>query len=147
VLREPMLSDPTGVAMFLVGPVAPALPAGVPIMTLDHPWLADHAPRVQRAVPERFFQGGELVASLQRIASHVPHGPLREPVTLGNQIYTFCDILNRDGAERAAAWYRSQVEIPLPDFFRRRDAPRLSWPFTQPTGIFLIQEAKRQARR
>ena len=47
-LREPLLTSPDAAALFLVGPMAPALPGNLPVMTLDRPWLADHAPRVQR---------------------------------------------------------------------------------------------------
>jgi hypothetical protein len=145
-LREPMLCDPAGAATFLVGPVAPALPPDVPLLQLDRPWLADHAPRVQRARPPHYFVGPELVASLARIASRVPDGPLQQPILLGRQLYAFCDVFDREGPQRAAAWFERNVTAPLPErIFLVPRPEQMSWPFTQATGMFLIRRAHAQA--
>ena len=144
-LREPMLDDASGVGMFLVGPAAPALPAGIPVMTLDRPWLADHAPRVQRARPPRFLVGAPLVAALQTSAAHAPAGPLRAPMALGQQIYEYCDRYTREGPERAAAWFDAQAHGPLPRrIFAVPEPATCKWPFTQPTGMFLIGRGRSQ---
>ncbi len=145
VLREPMLATPDAAAMFLVGPVRPALPANMPIMTLDDPWLGDHAPRVQRGAG-RFLQGPELVHTLQSIASHVPAGPFREPTRLGVQLFEFCERAERESGQAAVAWYESNVTTPLPRAFLVPRAERLNWPFTEQTGRFLIAKARQQAR-
>ncbi len=147
VLREPLLRDPAGVALFLVGPVRPALPTHVPLMTLDMPWLADHAPRVQRLRPTRYLVGADLVAALQGIARHVPDGPLRAPVLLGQQLFAFCELFERQGPEQAAAWYGRNVGTALPaHLFAVPGAGQMSWPFTFETGMFLLQRAEAQSR-
>ncbi len=145
-LREPLLRDPSGVALFLVGPVRPALPPNIPIMTLDRPWLADHAPRVQRQQPPRFFVGSELVAALQHVARQTPAGPLRSHVLLGQQIYAFCDVFEREGLQRAMGWYDANVTAALPRAFAVPNASTMSWPFSEQPGMFLIRRAFAQAK-
>jgi len=146
-LREPMLRDPAGVAMFLVGPMAPALPPQVELMTVDRPWLADHAPRVQRDSPPRFFVGADLVMTLQRIARNVPEGPLRPFVLLGQEIYAFSHVMEREDPQRATAWYEQHVHVPLPpQVFRVPQAMHMSWPFTQQVGVFLLRRAQAEGR-
>jgi spermidine synthase len=146
-LREPMLRHPAGVAMFLVGPVAPVIPSQAQRMTVDRPWLADHAPRVQRAMPPRFFVGGDLVVALQRIARHAPEDPLRPSINLGQQLYAFSLIMESEGPQRAATWYQQNVRTPLPSqVFVVPQALRMSWPFTEQTGVFLLRRAQAEAR-
>ena len=146
-LREPLLADPAGVALFLVGPVRPALPAGVPLLTLDRPWLADHAPRVQRSRPSRFFTGPELVATLQHIGRGAPPGPLRPFMQLGQQLYAFSDVMERQGPQAAAVWYERNVTAPLPGrLFLVPQPERMSWPFSQQAGMFLLRRAHAEAR-
>ena len=145
-LREPLLRDPSGVALFLVGPVRAALPPGIPIMTLDRPWLADHAPRVQRQQPPHFFVGPELVTALQHIARQAPPGPLRQHVLLGQQLYAFCDVFEREGLQRASSWYEANVTATLPHAFVVPNAAAMSWPFSEQPGMFLIRRAFAQAR-
>ncbi|HZM14454.1 MAG TPA: hypothetical protein VFE28_00500 [Candidatus Krumholzibacteria bacterium] len=146
-LREPLLADPAGVAMFLVGPLRPALPNDVPLLTLNRPWLADHAPRVQRARPSRFFTGPELVATLQHIARGAPPGPLRPSIQLGQWLYAFSDVMERQGPQAASAWYDKNVTVPLPSrLFLVPQPERMSWPFSQQAGMFLLRRANAEAR-
>ena len=131
--------------MFLVGPVAPALPPGIRTMTLDRPWLADHAPRVQRQQPPPFLVGLPLVDTLRRVASHAPDGPLRAHIARGQQLYQFCEISEREGPRRATAWFDAHVFAPLPrEIFAAPDPASLNWPFTMQTGLFLISRARSQ---
>lgn len=142
-LREPMLASAPSVAMFLVGPVAPSLPGNVPPITLDHPWLDDYAPRVQRAQPPRWFVGPSLVATLAAIAQHAPNDSLRPAIQLGQQLFGFSEVLEREGPDRAAAWYDAHVTQPLPATSFRVDQPgRMHWPFTMPAGMFLLGRAR-----
>ena len=145
-LREPMLADAASAAMFLVGPVAPSLPANVPPISLDHPWLDDHAPRVQRAQPPRWFVGPPLVATLTAMSLQVKNDALRPAVQLGQQLFAFSEVLEREGPDRAAAWYDANVTQPLPTTSFRVDQPaRMNWPFTMPAGMFLLTRARAAA--
>jgi len=143
-LREPVLATPDAAALFLVGPVRPALPANVPVMTLDDPWLADHAPRVQRGAGT-FLQGPELLHTLQSIAAHVPTGRFQEPTRLGVQLFEFCARFERDGARAAVAWYDQTITTSLPRSFLAQRPEQLHWPFTEQPGRFLIAKARQQA--
>ena len=143
-LREPMLADAAGAAAFLVGPLAGALPPGVPLLTLDRPWLADHAPRVQRARPERYFAGAPLVAYLQQVAAHCTDPLLLPHIQRGQQLYQYCEILQREGPPAAAAWFDAHVTAALPATnFAPPQPARLNWPFPRAAGMFLLQRAAR----
>jgi spermidine synthase len=145
-LREPMLADADGVASFLVGPVPPVLPPGVPLMTLDRPWLADHAPRVQRARPEGWFVGRPLVASLAGVAAAATDDSLRASIALGQRLFEFCDIVEREGAERAGLWLDQHLGRPLPSANFLVDQPaRMNWPFRREAGLLLLAKARREA--
>src|SRR5262249_56608958 len=106
-VHEPMLADAGGVGTFLVGPVAHVLPPELPRLTLDRPWLAEHAPRVQRAQPERWFVGRPLVAYLQRVAAASPDDALRPAIILGQELYQFAEIATREGMIAATAWFEA----------------------------------------
>jgi hypothetical protein len=142
-MREPMLADATGVASFLVGPVQAMLPAGIPLMTLDRPWLGDHAPRVQRARPPRWFDGELLVESLSHAAAAVTDDSLRADIARGQALYRFCELLQREGPERATAWFEAHVPLPLPpgNFDVERPAA-MNWPFPRDAGLFLLARAR-----
>jgi hypothetical protein len=132
--------------MYLVGPIAPEVSLDVPILRLDRVWLADHAPRVQRARPPRFFVGPPLVDTLQRIAAHAPDDSLRPAIERGQQLYRFTEILQREGPQRAEAWYASNVRAPLPRHIFAIDQPaRMNWPFVMEVGLFLVARAQAQA--
>jgi hypothetical protein len=141
-----MLADATGAGAFLVGPAARVLPPAVPLLTIDRPWLADHAPRTQRAQPERWFVGVPLVEYLQRVAAEVaPGDPLQSHIRLGQSLYRFAEIVEREGIERAAAWYDANVTTPLPPTnFAISRPERMSWPFAMQTGLFLVRRAMRE---
>jgi spermidine synthase len=142
-LHEPTLATAAGAGMYLVGPVAPALPPGTRIMTLDRPWLADHAPRTQRMQPPPFLVGPGLVTAFESIVGHAPDGPLREPMTRGQQLFQFCEIFDREGPQSAARWFDAHVQVPLPrDIFAPLQPESQSWPFTMQTGLFLISRAR-----
>jgi hypothetical protein len=94
--------------------VGRVLPSGIPILTLDQPWLADHAPRVQRARPERWFVGEPFVAVSQLIASAVTDDSLRAAVQLGSTLLQFCEVVDREGPERGASWLGAHLDQPLP---------------------------------
>jgi spermidine synthase len=144
--REPLLDDAAGVASFLVGPVAGVLPQGVPPLTLDRCWLADHAPRVQRARPEAWFLGPVLTAYLQRVVAAAAGHPLYADVMRGQMLYQFVEVLHREGQERAAAWFDANVRAPLPPAHFAIDAPgRFNWPFPRDAGLFLVGRARQQA--
>lgn len=145
--REPMLADARGAGMFLAGPLAGAVPEGTPILTLDRTWLAEHAPRVQRVWPPIWFQGPPLAAMLETTAARAPEGALGDAVRLGQKIYAYCEIFERQGAERAAAWYEAHVTAPLPRANFLVDQPgRLNWPFPMPVGLALLERARRESR-
>ena len=145
-LREPMLADPTGVATFLVGPVGRVLPSGIPILTLDRPWLADHAPRVQRARPERWFVGTPFVAVSQLIASAVTDDSLRAGVQLGATLLQFCEVVDREGPERGASWLGAHLGRPLPPAnFAVEQPGRMNWPFRREAGLLLLARAREAA--
>jgi spermidine synthase len=141
-LREPMLADPTGVETFLIGPVGRVVPSGIPILTLDRPWLADHAPRVQRARPEQWYVGPPLVASLQRVAAAVTDDSLASGIRLGQQLLQFCEIAERDGPEAGAAWLDANLDRPLPANFTVEQPARMNWPFRREAGLLLIARAR-----
>jgi spermidine synthase len=145
-LREPMLADPSGVASFLVGPLRPVLPAGLPLLTLDRVWLADHAPRVQRARPELWYVGPPLVAALQRVAAACPDDTLRPAIAAGQQLYEFCERVEREGIQRAARWFDSEVTGPLP-ILPLREPERFNWPFQRDPGLFLLERARERRQR
>lgn len=144
--REPMLADARGVAMFLAGPLAGAVPEGFPILTLDRTWLAEHAPRVQRVWPPIWFQGPPLVATLDRMASQLPDDDLGDAIRFGHKLYAFCEVFEREGAESAAAWYEAHVSAPLPSTNFAVDQPgRMNWPFPMQAGLALLQRARAEA--
>jgi hypothetical protein len=144
-LREPMLADPAGVETFLVGPVGRVLPQGIPILTLDRVWLADHAPRVQRARPPRWYVGPRFVASMQRVATSVTDDSLAGGIALGQRLLQFCEVADREGPEQATAWLDANLERPLPAAFTVEDPTRLNWPFRREAGLLLITRARQAA--
>ena len=145
-LREPMLADAVGVGTFLVGPVGRVHPPGIPILTLDRPWLADHAPRAQRARPERWFVGPPFVATAQHIASAVTDDSLRAAVLLGQRLMQFCEVAEREGPERASAWLEANLDGPLPEAnFLVQQPARMNWPFRREAGLVLLARARQQA--
>lgn len=141
-LGEPMLADAEGVATFLVGPIAGLLPPGVPPLTLDKPWLADHAPRVQRMQPGPWFVGAPLASYLQRVASGIADPRLQRAAARGQLLYQFCELTEREGIQRAAAWFDANAKDPLPPGnFAIPQPERLNWPFTQDAGMYLVRRA------
>ena len=139
--REAVLRSAEGLALFLVGPVAPALPANVRLMTRNRPWLGDHAARIERMHPPPMFQGQVLVETLQRIANLIPPGPMRESVITGQLLYQFCGIAESHGLETAGAWYDQHVTLPLPEVIATPRPNRWSWPFPQDAGRYLVRRA------
>jgi spermidine synthase len=144
-LREPMLADLAGTATFLVGPAAAVLPPDAPpILTLDRPWLAEHAPRVQRMQPGPWFVGASLAGYLRRVAAAIPAGdPLAAHATFGQSLYSFAEIVEREGIEAASRWYEGNVTTPLPATnFAVDDPGRFNWPFAMQAGLFLVERAR-----
>jgi len=143
-LREPMLGDPASAATFLVGPVVPALPGPLPLMTLDSPWLGDHAPRVQRARPPLWFIGPPLVAALDAIAQQAPSVDLRTSIDLGRTLFQFCAMEERADPQ-SARWLDVNLHAQLPPAFFIEQPLRMNWPFTQRPGYALLQRARAQS--
>jgi hypothetical protein len=139
--REAMLRSAEGLSMLLVGPVAPALPLYVSLMTLNNPWLGDHAARIERMHPPPMFQGQPLVETLQRITSMVPPSPLREAIITGQLLYQFCGIAESHGLETAGAWYDQHITRKMPAVMATPRPARWSWPFPQEAGRYLIRRA------
>jgi ABC-type polar amino acid transport system ATPase subunit len=125
----------------LDGPVAPALPLYVSLMTLNNPWLGDHAARIERMHPPPMFQGQPLVETLQRITSMVPPSPLREAIITGQLLYQFCGIAESHGLETAGAWYDQHITRKMPAVMATPRPARWSWPFPQEAGRYLIRRA------
>jgi len=145
-LGEPMLADAAGVASFLVGPVGDLLPPGVPLLTLDKPWLADHAPRVQRQQPGPWFVGAPLASYLQRVTGGIADPRLRQGALRGQLLYQFSELAEREGIQRAAAWFDANATEPLPPVnFAIPQPERLNWPFTQEAGLYLVRRALAEA--
>jgi len=145
--RDGMLRSAEGLGMFLVGPVAPALPGNIPIMTTNRPWLGDHAARVERMQPSPTFQGSLLISQLQRIANRVPGGPLRDAVITGQIVYQFCGITESQGMEVATQWFDTHMTRDLPDVMAQRNVKHWGWPFPEQAGRFLLRRAQEDANR
>ena len=146
-LREPMLADAAGVGTFLVGPLAGQLPPGVPLLTLDNPWLADHAPRIQRTRPPQWFVGASLARYLQHVARAAPQDRFAPAIARGQDLYQFAELVDREGLESARQWFEANVHSPLPAANFAIDHPELvRWPFTMQTGLYLVRHALAEAR-
>ncbi len=145
-LREPMLADAAGVGTFLVGPLAGQLPPGVPLLTLDNPWLADHAPRIQRTRPVQWFAGAGLARYLQRVAGGAPRDQFAPAILRGQELYQFAELVEREGLDSAERWFDANVHAPLPSANFAVDRPELEhWPFTMQTGLYLVRRALAEA--
>ena len=87
------------------------------------------------------FQGQILVETLQRIASNVPPGPMRESIITGQLLYQFCGIAESHGLESADAWYDEHMKRKLPEVIATPRPNRWSWPFPQVAGRYLVRRA------
>jgi len=139
--RDPVLRSAEGLSLFLVGPVAPAVPRHVTLMTRNRPWLGDHAARVERMRPPPMFQGQALVETMQRMASSVPASPMRPFIITGQLLYQFCGIAESHGLETASAWYDENMTRKLPAVLATPRPNRWSWPFPQEAGRYLVRRA------
>jgi hypothetical protein len=97
---------------------------------------------VQRAQPPRWFAGPALVEALGRAAAAVQDDSLRGDIGRGQALYRFCELLEREGPERAAAWFDAHVgALPAGNFAVDRPGA-MNWPFTRDAGLFLLARAR-----